>query len=635
MRSAPHAAAAVVWLLTSGVTLCAAYTLCALVLCAFLQCDTAKHCLRMASYFAWPFERALCVKKQQRRRAAAKRRAKKIEFQEMNIVESPRQVESALSTPRDVVEDDDDDDAVVVYKVFSTTTRAIVQSDSSALRKQRRGVWQYHVLFFVVLVPVHTCVFLANWLSVFFIPSAKLARDALRLLAVHGTQLEVRAVHDSFDSDAETLLYVPYAAGWRYVKHCAFDGFNVCMFNMASVVIVVAPMALGLFADYAEQHPLAVFALSLAAMVPLAYFVGLAVERIAEQSTPGMASFLNSSVGSVVDTIFTASAMLSGNLTQLVKATMIGSLLLCLLLFPGISMLVANVRNKASTINATSTNVFSELLLLSAFAAFMPTLFYYSYGSYRNKCDHCTLDEVSKSFECKHCIAYEVYNSAIDSTYADRIRPLTYLCSIMMPLVYVVSLVYTLRTHSDRLYGSAETARQPLLSSSGDGDANFVVWSKLKCYVVLTVSIVLFSLVSITLTNVLQRSADLLHMSQQFMGVTIVSIAPSITELISCVRFSFEGKLALSFEVSITYASQMLLVQFPALVCIAAVARAAGNAKADFTMLFEPVDVFCVLMSIFILNFVTSHSSQTTYVEGALLCAVWVIIMGSYWFSEA
>jgi Ca2+:H+ antiporter len=283
------------------------------------------------------------------------------------------------------------------------------EEDSGPGRKRRlfgRGQWSLgRIIFFIsyylvigmsfenVLTVAPILLFVCGicWLAVFALPMAK-------VMSVIASHLRRHPLSMTFHSDlrtaasrrpgtpsAQVLLCTYRAWGWEYYKY-TIDGTNIFFVNLIFVVFFtiadeffLAPL---FHHKYWFVHPGLIFALALASIVPLAYFIGMAVASISAQSSMGMGAAINAFFGSVVE-VFLYSVALTQGKSRLVEGSVIGSIFAGTLMMPGISMLFGALRRKTQRFNAKSAGVTSTMLLFSVIGAFAPTLFYQIYGTVR------------------------------------------------------------------------------------------------------------------------------------------------------------------------------------------------------------------------------------------------------------
>jgi Ca2+:H+ antiporter len=190
------------------------------------------------------------------------------------------------------------------------------------------------------------------------------------------------------------LLCVYRAVGIQYYKYTV-GGVNIFFVNLLSVVFLAifdgfvllpwkerlehngenVPVFLDVFASQAL-----IFLMSLLSVIPLSYFIGMAVASISAQSSIGMGAVINATFGSIVEIILYAMALTQGK-GHLVEGSIIGSLLAGVLLMPGASMCSSALRRKEQKFNARSAGVTSMMLIMAIIGALAPTLFYQTYGN--------------------------------------------------------------------------------------------------------------------------------------------------------------------------------------------------------------------------------------------------------------
>ena len=192
-----------------------------------------------------------------------------------------------------------------------------------------------------------------------------------------------------------TVLLCTYrAAGWQYYKYTV-GGVNIIFVNLLAVVffVIFDGMILVQIAEDLKRSGKPVpavlafltsesliFVLSLLGVIPLSYFIGMAVASISAQSSIGMGAVINATFGSIIEIILYGIA-LTQNKGHLVEGSIVGSLLAGVLLMPGMSMCSMALRRKEQTFNAKSAGVTSMMLIMAVIGALAPTLFYQVYGN--------------------------------------------------------------------------------------------------------------------------------------------------------------------------------------------------------------------------------------------------------------
>ena len=307
--------------------------------------------------------------------------------------------------------------------------------------KHQINEWLGKITFWLFLVciiaPLMLCVCLVCWFLVITIPMAKLnwaliklmfkRPDSIRFCAappsriVPSPQVQSAAEGDTGGIDTSTpnntytventrlaagqaapsgspsstvLLCTYRAVGFQYYKY-TIGGVNIFFVNLMAVVffaiadgLIFLPLRLK-YESSGSPVPTVlmvltdralIFIVSLASVIPLSYFIGMAVASISAQSSIGMGAVINATFGSIIEIILYAIA-LTQRRGRLVEGSIVGSLLAGVLLMPGVSMCSGAVRKKEQKFNAKSAGVTSTMLIMAFIGTLTPTLFYQTYGN--------------------------------------------------------------------------------------------------------------------------------------------------------------------------------------------------------------------------------------------------------------
>ena len=134
-------------------------------------------------------------------------------------------------------------------------------------------------------------------------------------------------------------------------------------FGWTTWLLPFIPLAIVL--EVAHAGPVAIFATSAIGVIPTASLMGKATEELAARAGPGIGGFLNVTFGNAPELIIAFFALNEG-LQEVVKASLIGSILGNILLVMGAAMLVGGLKRERQTFNATAASVQSSMLLLAA-----------------------------------------------------------------------------------------------------------------------------------------------------------------------------------------------------------------------------------------------------------------------------
>src|SRR5918911_2080382 len=129
------------------------------------------------------------------------------------------------------------------------------------------------------------------------------------------------------------------------------------------VLLIFIPVAVVL--HYTHTAEFWVFSASGLAIVPLAGWMGRATEALAEKLGAGIGGLLNATFGNAAEMIIAFQGLRAG-LTEVVKASLTGSILGNILLVLGLSILAGGMRFPQQTFNATAASLGSTMMALSA-----------------------------------------------------------------------------------------------------------------------------------------------------------------------------------------------------------------------------------------------------------------------------
>ncbi|KAF5382717.1 hypothetical protein D9615_002835 [Tricholomella constricta] len=279
-------------------------------------------------------------------------------------------------------------------------------------------------------------------------------------------------------SPTSTVLLCTYrAVGLQYYKYTV-GGVNILFVNLLPVVffvifdgIVLLPMAEKL--EHERKHVPAflaaiasrglIFVLSLLSVIPLSYFIGMAVASISAQSSIGMGAVINATFGSIIEIILYSFALTQGK-GRLVEGSIIGSLLAGVLLMPGMSMCSAAFKRKEQRFNAKSAGVTSMMLIMAVIGALAPTLFYQTYGNFQLVCTGCPSTPGGPgdaSWICDHCY-YKHPDPATDPFYQSTVKSFMYFCATVLIFSYLIGLWFSLRTHASQIWQNPQPLLHPI-----------------------------------------------------------------------------------------------------------------------------------------------------------------------------
>ncbi|KAF0377007.1 Sodium/calcium exchanger protein-domain-containing protein [Gigaspora margarita] len=317
----------------------------------------------------------------------------------------------------------------------------------------------FYFLYFLIVAPLFLIVSALCWFSVIGIPMAKLTYVISNHLRKHPLSIHFKSGSSlsSSTNNRSSILLCTYKAIGLYYKY-TYDGINIIFINLISLVVfsIIDNYIISEIIEDPENHFITssgfIFTLSLVSVVPLSYFIGMAVASISAQSSAGLGAVINATFGSIIEIILYSMALTQGK-GKLAEGSIIGSLLCGVLLMPGLSMISGGLKRKEQKFNAKSAGVTSTMLIMAIIGALTPTLFYQTYAPYIMNCrtTPCINDYDISCQICQHTqvdpIETKLYNIYV--------KPLMYFCATILILSYLIGLWFTLHTHAALMWQSS------------------------------------------------------------------------------------------------------------------------------------------------------------------------------------
>jgi Ca2+:H+ antiporter len=355
------------------------------------------------------------------------------------------------------------------------------------------------------------------------------------------------------------------------------------------------PVSIALELVAPERH-IAIFCTSVLAILPLAAYMGRATEALADHLGGGIGGLLNATFGNAAELIIGALALRAG-LTDLVKASLTGSIIGNVLLVFGAAALVGGLRRPVQRFNRTAAGVGTTMLLLSTIGLVIPAVF--------------------------HRLSRGVPNAPeleLDTEIA-----------LVLFLTYCASLVFTLKTHR-ALYGpplashaASSTVEEPALSGARQ---RRVERSPGVRHAVLTLfaATIGVAVMSELLVGTASDAARSLGMSELFVGVVVIALVGNATEHYSAVIMASDDKMDAAIAIAIGSSTQIALFVAPALVFLSYLI-----APAPMDLLFTTFEIVAIALAVLSIAFI-AHDGETHWMEGVQLLAVYVILALGFYF---
>ena len=351
-------------------------------------------------------------------------------------------------------------------------------------------------------------------------------------------------------------------------------------------IVVGVSIAAGILHN-TNGNPVLSFLAATVALGAIARLVVRSVEAISDRIGQGLNGTLQSLLGNLPE-IFVILFALKAGLYEIVKATIVGSVIANILLVMGIAFVVSGRKFGRQAFNVVSARQLSMLLALSVFALAIPSL--------------------AASFNTP-AVEYE--------------REITVIISLLLIVLFLASIPDTIRhvDHESPITGSNE-ALVAAAEADEHGQWPFNI-AALMVLVAITGSIV----VSSWFVDVLPTAMSTLGISEAFAGLIIVALASNVVEGFSGIQLAARGQQSYALQIILQSPVQVAMIIAPLIALAAPLVGA-----ATFTLVLSPLLLAVMFMAVFIAIVVVSDG-QSTWFEGAALITLYLGIATAFWWS--
>ena len=355
--------------------------------------------------------------------------------------------------------------------------------------------------------------------------------------------------------------------------------------NILNVFLIFVPIAIVLeYVVHARAEW--IFVTSCLAIIPLAGLMGKATEHLAEHVGEGIGGLLNATFGNAAELIIAIVALRAG-LYDVVKASLTGSIIGNILLVFGLSALIGGVRFPVQTFNKTAANLGTTMLTLAAIGLVVPAIFHFVVAG------GPVVAEQDLSLEI----------------------------SIILITTYVLSLVFTLRTHRHLYCGDHGEEADEAMGTEG--------WSTGKSLLVLLIATAFVALMSEFLVGAVVATAKSFGMTEVFVGVILVAIIGNAAEHSTAVLMAIKNKMDIAINIAVGSSIQIALFVAPIMVFLSYVI---GPQPMD--LIFTNFEVLAITLSVAIMALI-SQDGESNWMEGVQLLAVYAILGIAFYFLPA
>jgi Ca2+:H+ antiporter len=355
------------------------------------------------------------------------------------------------------------------------------------------------------------------------------------------------------------------------------------------VLTPLIPVAIVL--DLANVNHTAIFVTSALAVIPPAAFMGRATEELATRSGPGIGGLLNVTFGNFPELIIAFFALLEG-LQEVVKASIIGSIIGNILLVLGAAMFFGGLGRREQRFQRDAVGAQSAMLLLAVAALVMPAVFQLVDGGNLPR------------------------PGAEDFKFSSTLEHLSLAVAIVLIVSYLAGLVFSLRTHRD------------VFNPTYPPEAGHTPWSMRRSVIALAIAGVAVGLMSEILVSSIADAAKSIGLSEFFIGAIVVAIVGNVAEHWVAVYVARKDQMDLAVNIAIGSSAQIALFVAPLLVLLSFF-----FGDHPMALVFNGFELAGVVLAVLIANRVTIEG-RSNWFEGVQLLSVYLVIAIAFGYAQ-
>ncbi len=346
-------------------------------------------------------------------------------------------------------------------------------------------------------------------------------------------------------------------------------------FHILDGFLLFIPVSILLY--YLKAPAVYTFLATAIAIIGLSHIIIEVTGIIAQRVSSTISALINATFGNAIE-FFIAIFSLRQGLVELVKASIVGSIMLNVLFLIGLSMFMGGLKYKEQRFNKDAAGLSSTMLIIMVAGLVLPSMYSILVG------------------KPAHAMSLAV--------------------SVVLGIVYLLSLLYTLVTHKHLFTVEREAPPEP----------SFHPWTVNTAVILLFVAVVLGSFESYLLVQTITPLISTFNLTQTFVGLVLIAILTNLPENVTAVGFARRNNMTLSLEIGMSSALQIALFVVPVLVLLS---TALTGTPLD--MVFSPFALIALLVTVMIANFV-SADGICHWLEGVQLIAVYILMAIGFYF---
>jgi len=363
-----------------------------------------------------------------------------------------------------------------------------------------------------------------------------------------------------------------------------------------NILLLCTPFAFVSY--YSEWNEAVTFIISLLALCPFAERISFVTEDMSKYTTDTLGGLLNASFGNITELVVSIFALKKG-LIRVVQVSMIGSVLSNLLLVLGSAFLAGGFRHKEQKFNSTAAVTNSSMLIVLLFGLFFPALHSITLG------ETSGVNNVNVEALVANATSAEVSSFAINLDLSRYI-------SILMLILYGLSIFFQLKTHTYMFEGQEEDDDEPPILGVWGG----IFWMGFTTFFI--------TFLSAFIVDTIEKAAENLGCPMLWITAIPLPIVGNAAEHAAAIIFGYKNKMDISIGIAVGSAVQIAIFVIP--LCVMMGWWMDQPMSLNFHA-FETISslLTCIMVAIMI------QDGNSTWLKGAMLVVSYLILGGAFW----
>jgi Ca2+:H+ antiporter len=363
------------------------------------------------------------------------------------------------------------------------------------------------------------------------------------------------------------------------------DSLKSFFLKKLNILLIILPFSF--MAHFLSWGDVTTFILNFLVIVPLAKLLGHCTEDISLRTGAIVGGLLNATFGNAVELIISIAALQKG-LLDVVKSSLIGSILSNLLFVLGLSFFFGGIYFSDQKFNYTASQTACALLSISVFAFLIPSVF---------DLVHFSGDDSNR-----------------------EVLILSRGTAVILIILYFFYLFFQLKTHRHLFDNEQATVLAEVTNDSPTAseqeeptmDLSFAVIS-LICVTIVVAACAEF------LVSAIEGVASKANLSHTFIGIILLPLVGNAAEHVTAITVAMKNKMDLSISIAIGSSLQISLFVLPLTTLIG---WALGQKMSMDFHTFETVVLFMTVLTV---NYII-QDGRSNWIEGAMLLAAFLIL---------